>query len=213
MLKKIQAWFLAGVMMAITLGIPAFILKEVWDLVVWISQAIGWQLFVNPNLNSAVYLVILMVFLCVIGWIFKFRFFRMCFDWFTAKVPGLSTIAKFIPRNEELEILSSGALKEAMVQLYPGVWAVGLVTKPNLKRFGRDFIRIVSLHSPLPFTGALLEIDVSNKEVVYTGSELEVDLDKCKVFYTGEGVEEYFAMVISLGARSGYELKAEKKKQ
>lgn len=155
--------------MVIALGIPIFILMEVWDLVVWTSRAIGWQFVANQNLNSAIYFAILLALVCLIGWIFKFRFFRMCFDWVAEKIPILSTAAKFIPKNEELEILSKGNLKEAMVQIYPGVWIIGLVTK-KLRHFNRDFLRIISLHSPTPLTGAILDVDVSSREVVYTGN-------------------------------------------
>lgn len=184
-MKKIQSAFWAGLMMVIALGIPLFVLFEVWGLVVKVASMVGFQFFVNANLNATIYLLILIVLTCLAGWIFKFKFFRMCFDWLMAKLPLASTISKFIPKNEELEILSDGNLKEAMVEIYPGVWITGLVTnKP--KHFGKNFVRIVALHSPLPFTGNILDVDTT----------------MCKVIYTGRGVAEYFAMTVSFGARS-----------
>ncbi len=189
MFKKIRSSFFAGLMMAIALGVPLFVLSEAWSLVARLAEAIGFQFLANPNFNICVYLVIVLALICLAGRIFKFKFFRMCFDWLMAKIPLASTIAKFIPKNEELEILSDGNLKEARVEIYPGAWVTGLVTN-KFRYLGRNYIRIVSLHSPLPFTGAILDIDP----------------EKCDVVYTGRGVAEYFAMVVSFGARSSLDV-------
>lgn len=184
-MKKIQSAFWAGLMLVVAVGVPIFVFVQIWGVIGWIAGVIGLQFIKVVFWNTAIYMVILIAITCLIGWTFKFKFFRLCFDWLMEKIPLASTIAKFIPKHEELEILTDSKLKEVRVEITPGFWLTGLVTK-KIKRGGRDFLRVYVATCPVPLTGNLIEVDPEIHQVEYTGG----------------GADDYSALVASFGVRS-----------
>ncbi|MDP1719272.1 MAG: DUF502 domain-containing protein [bacterium] len=173
-MKKIQAAFWAGLITVIGFVIPLYILYQVWGLVIWISKVVGVIFFSNPILNTLVYALTLTALVCLVGWAFKFKFFRICFEWIKAKIPIVSTILKFIPSNEELELLTSDKVEEVMVQIYPGsgIWVAGLLTNEEaLKIFGgKKFVTIWIPHGPIWLTGSMFKVERDVAEIKFTGA-------------------------------------------
>lgn len=172
-------------MLVVALGVPLFVFVQIWQFVGSLTSLLGLHFSSYPGLNTGIALMILLVIVCLLGWTFKFKVFRVGFDWLMNKVPLASTVAKFIPKNEELEFLSRGDMKEIRFEISPGVWLLGLVTC-KIERRKRKYLRIYVATCPLPLTGNLLE----------------VDQETCRHEYTGGGADDYFAMVASFGVRS-----------
>lgn len=187
-MKKIQAWFAAGVMVFLVLGIPAYVAFQIWGGVESLSLRFTITPFRNQIANTSVCLLALAVVACIVGATFKFRLFRSAFDWFTEKVPLVSTVAKFIPKNDELEILTDKSIKEVVIRISrdPEIWVRGLAIKTWMAG-GRKWVRVYIASCPVPFTGYC---------------PIELEWDDTVIKYTGHDAAHYSALVMSFGIRS-----------
>ncbi len=187
-MKQIRSWFAAGAMVFLVLGIPAYITYKIWEGVSSFSAWLGIMPFKNPVVNTAVYVLALIIVACAVGAIFKFKLFRTAFDWFTEKVPLVSTVAKFIPKNDELEILTDKSIKEVVIKVSrdPEIWIRGLAVKTWMS-CGKKWVRIYVASCPIPFTGYC---------------PIEMEWNETCIRYTGHDAAHYSALVMSFGIRS-----------
>lgn len=190
MLKKLQANFTAGVMVFLVIGIPAYVAFRVWESIGGFAAWLDFRFSKSATLNTAIYAAIFAAAATLVGAIFKFKLFRKAFDLFAEKVPLVSTVARFIPKHDELDIFSDKRIKE-VVFLYsrdPHIWARGLVTKTwTNAETGKKWVRVYVGSCPVPFTGY---------------APFEMEWNDAAIRYTGRTAAEYSALVMSFGIRS-----------
>lgn len=187
-MKSIKSAFWGGVLLALLLGVAAFVLAQIWNMALWLSEFVGFQFFKIGVLNTGVYLIAVVVALCILGWAIKVKFLRKGVDMILGKIPIFSWVVKMIPKGDEADILANGDLKEVRVEFLPGIAVKGLLIK-SYQRGGKKYHTFYSATTPMPFTGYLFDIEA----------------ERVKIEHTGKTAADYFAYAISFGIRSSAE--------
>lgn len=182
-MKLIKACLGGGLLVSLLLGIPLFLFFQVWNFAAWVAEVVIWKVSANPTLNSAFYLLIILMVICILGWVFRVKIFRDLIDAIMSRVPIASTILKFIPTNEEMEGLFEGK-KEVRVRWLPGIWVRGIITK-TWQEGGKKWHRIYFAGCPFPPGGYCFEVE-----------------DETLIKVTGKDAGDYFANIMSYGTRS-----------
>lgn len=180
-MKKIASCFKTGLIVVIPFGVCAFLLAKVWYLAVN-----GVKFFDKEWLNGIVGLALILIFIVLIGLLFRLKKLRNAIHCRFERIPIVSTILHFLPKGDEINSLKDGKLKEVLFECYPGIYFRGVLTLQQSWKFpdGKKLCRVFVSNSPAGVTGNVWEVEES------------------KIIETGRTMKEYFASVMTYGARN-----------
>ncbi|MDP3901932.1 MAG: hypothetical protein Q8Q37_03135 [bacterium] len=183
---KLSSKYKIGLLVLLAVAVAHLILSVIWGLSVSFATLIGHQFFENAHLNTFVYVVILVLILpTFIGVLLFLPNIGDKIYGVLASVPIFSFFAKFIPRSEEdIKRLEDSNFPEIEVEIWPGVWIVGVVTNT----FQRD-------------DGEWFRIYVGSCPAIPSGYLLTLEKTKARYRLTGRKLADYSAMIISYGVR------------
>lgn len=168
-------------MVIIPFAVCAFLLAKIWSFAIYSVR------FSEKNwLNGIVGIAIMLVFVFLIGLLFRWKKLRDAIHRGFERIPIVSTILNFLPKGDELNNLKDDKLKEVIFEFYPGVHLRGVLTLEESWKFddGKKLCRVFVSNSPAGVTGNVWEVE------------------KSKVKETGRTVKEYFASVMTYGVRN-----------
>ncbi|MFO7612311.1 MAG: DUF502 domain-containing protein [Clostridia bacterium] len=169
-MKKIRKWFLSGLAVILPVGLTAFILVWLFNLLDGILRnLIAWVFGKDiPGLG----LLFLLIFILLVG-LFTSNFIggkiTVWFEKIIGKIPLIKTV--YNPLKNIISGLSSdtaGSFMKVVVVEFPmkGSKSIGFITNTNFSIGGEDKISVFIPTTPNPTNGFLIMLDKDDAEIL-----------------------------------------------